>query len=130
MFNTDAVKNIDVIKGGIPANYGGRLSSILNVNLREGNNQKYVVNGGVGLIASRLSAEGPIQKGRSSFLVAVRRTYVDVLARPFLADDLKGNSYYFYDVNLKMNFNLGQKDKLFFSGYFGRDIFELYKPNE
>jgi len=128
VFNTDAVKNIDVIKGGIPANYGGRLSSILNVNLREGNNQKYVVNGGVGLIASRLSVEGPIQKGRSSFLVAVRRTYVDVLARPFLADDLKGNSYYFYDVNLKMNFNLGQKDKLFFSGYFGRDILNYTSP--
>ncbi|MCF8253106.1 MAG: TonB-dependent receptor [Bacteroidia bacterium] len=124
VFNSDAVKNIDIIKGGMPANYGGRLSSILNVNMREGNNQNFKYSGGIGLISSRISAEGPIKKGKSSFLVAARRTYIDVLARPFLPNQIKGNSYYFYDLNLKMNFILSDKDRLFISGYFGRDILD------
>lgn len=124
VFNSDAVKNIDIIKGGMPANYGGRLSSILNVNMRDGNNQEFKSNGGVGLISTRLSAEGPISKGKSSFLVAARRTYIDVLAKPFLPAEIKGNSYYFYDMNLKLNFILGEKDRLFISGYFGRDILD------
>lgn len=128
VFNTDAVKNLEVIKGGMPANYGGRLSSILNVTMREGNNQKYEFNGGVGLIASRFSAEGPIKKGKSSFLIAARRTYIDVLAQPFLPKSAQGNAYYFYDINLKMNWQLGAKDKLYFSGYFGRDILDFQSP--
>lgn len=128
VFNTDAVKNLEVIKGGMPANYGGRLSSILNVTMREGNNQKYSYNGGVGLISSRFTAEGPFQKNKSSFLVSGRRTYVDVLARPFLPKSVEGNSYYFYDINMKMNFVLGEKDKIFISGYFGRDILDFNSP--
>ena len=128
VFNSDAVKNIDIIKGGMPANYGGRLSSILNVNMREGNNQQFKSSGGIGLISSRLSAEGPIQKGKSSFLVSGRRTYIDVVARPFLPDSLKGNSYYFYDLNLKANFIINEKNTIFLSGYFGRDILD-YKSN-
>jgi hypothetical protein len=124
VFNSDAVKNIEVIKGGMPANYGGRLSSILNVNMREGNNQQYKYSGGVGLISTRLSAEGPIEKGKSSFLVSTRRTYIDILAKPFLPENIKGNSYYFYDMNLKMNFILSDKDRIFVSGYFGRDILD------
>ncbi len=124
VFNSDAVKNIEVIKGGMPANYGGRLSSILSVNMREGNNQEYKYSGGIGLISTRLSAEGPIEKGKSSFLVSTRRTYVDILAKPFLPDNIKGNSYYFYDMNLKMNFILSDKDRIFVSGYFGRDILD------
>jgi hypothetical protein len=128
VFNTDAVKNLEVIKGGMPANYGGRLSSILNVTMREGNNQKYEFNGGVGLIASRFSAEGPIKKGKSSFLIAARRTYIDVLAQPFLPKSAQGNAYYFYDINLKLNWQLGPKDKLYFSGYFGRDILDFISP--
>ena len=128
VFNTDAVKNLEVIKGGMPANYGGRLSSILNVSMREGNNQKYEFNGGVGLIASRFSAEGPMKKGKSSFLIAARRTYIDILAQPFLPKSAQGNAYYFYDINLKMNWQLGAKDKLYFSGYFGRDILDFVSP--
>lgn len=128
VFNTDAVKNLEVIKGGMPANYGGRLSSILNVTMREGNNQKYEFNGGVGLIASRFSAEGPIKKGKSSFLFAARRTYIDVLAQPFLPKSAQGNAYFFYDINFKMNWQLGAKDKLYFSGYFGRDILDFQSP--
>ncbi|MDZ4666460.1 MAG: TonB-dependent receptor [bacterium] len=124
VFNSDAVKGIDIIKGGMPANYGGRLSSILNVSMRDGNNQNYKYSGGVGLISTRLSAEGPIEKGKSSFLVSARRTYIDLLAKPFLPQDIKGNSYYFYDMNLKMSFILGQKDRIFISGYFGRDILD------
>lgn len=124
VFNSDAVKNIEVIKGGMPANYGGRLSSILNVNMREGNNQDYKYSGGVGLISTRLSAEGPIEKGKSSFLISGRRTYVDYLARPFLPERIQGNSYYFYDLNLKLNFILSEKDRIFVSGYFGRDILD------
>ncbi len=128
VFNTDAVKNLELIKGGMPANYGGRLSSILNVNMKEGNNQKYEFNGGVGLLASRLSAEGPIKKGKSSFLIAARRTYIDVLAQPFIPESAKGNSYYFYDINFKFNWQLSDKDKLYFSGYFGRDILDFKSP--
>lgn len=128
VFNTDAVKNLELIKGGMPANYGGRLSSILNVNMKEGNNQKYEFNGGVGLLASRFSAEGPIKKGKSSFLIAARRTYIDVLAQPFIPESAKGNSYYFYDINFKFNWQLSDKDKLYFSGYFGRDILDFKSP--
>lgn len=129
VFNTDAVRNMEIIKGGMPANYGGRLSSILNVNLLEGSDQKYKVNGGVGLIASRLMVEGPIKKGKSGFMIAGRRTYIDALAAPFLSSDLKGNGYYFYDINLKFHYNIGTKDRLVFSGYFGRDIFSFKSPN-
>lgn len=124
VFNSDAVKGIDIIKGGMPANYGGRLSSILNVYMRDGNNQQYKYSGGVGLISTRLSAEGPIEKGKSSFLVSARRTYIDFLVKPFLPSDIKGNSYYFYDMNLKMSFILGEKDRIYISGYFGRDILD------
>lgn len=128
VFNTDAVRNVEVIKGGMPANYGGRLSSILNVNLREGDDQKYKVNGGIGLISSRIMAEGPIQKGKSAFMVAARRTYIDALAKPFLNEEQRSNGYYFYDFNAKAHINLNEKNKLSFSGYFGRDIFNFRSP--
>jgi hypothetical protein len=128
VFNTDAVRNVEIIKGGMPAQYGGRLSSILNVNLKEGNNQKFQSSGGVGLIASRFSVEGPIKKGKSSFILSGRRTYIDALVRPFLADSLRGNGYYFYDFNAKANYILSDKDRIFFSGYIGRDIFSFTSP--
>lgn len=128
VFNTDAVRNVEVIKGGMPANYGGRLSSILNVNLKEGNEKKYEVNGGVGLISSRLMVEGPIQKGKSAFMVAGRRTYIDALARPFLTAEQKNNGYYFYDFNAKAHIHLNEKNKLIFSSYYGRDIFNFRSP--
>ena len=115
VFNTDAVRNIEVIKGGMPANYGGRLSSILSVNLREGDDQKYKINGGVGLITSRIMAEGPIKKGKSAFMVAARRTYIDALVKPFLNEEQRSNGYYFYDFNAKAHINLNEKNKLSFS---------------
>jgi hypothetical protein len=128
VFNTDAVKNIEVIKGGMPANYGGRLSSILNVNLKEGNDKKFVTNGGVGLISSRLSVEGPIKKGKSGFMIAGRRTYIDAIARPFLTTEQRANGYYFYDFNAKFHYQFSDKDKIVISAYYGRDIFSFRSP--
>jgi hypothetical protein len=128
VFNTDAVSSVEIIKGGMPANYGGRLSSVLNVNLREGNDEKYVVSGGIGLISSRLTVEGPLKKKKSSFMVAARRTYIDFLVKPFLPKEQRSNGYYFYDVNAKFNYTLSPKDKVYFSGYFGRDIFNFQSP--
>jgi len=128
VFNSDAVKNIEIIKGGMPANYGGRLSSILNVSMREGNNKKFQSSGGIGLIASRFTVEGPLKKGKSSFLLSGRRTYIDVLAKPFIPSNLSGTGYYFYDLNVKTNIQLNEKNKLFFSGYFGRDVLIFKSP--
>ena len=120
-FNSDAIKNVTLYKGTMPAQYGGRLSSVLDIKMNDGNNQDFAVSGGIGLIASRLNIEGPLQKDKSSFLVSARRTYADVFLK--LGDSsLKKTKLYFYDVNTKMNFILGEKDKIFLSGYFGRDV--------
>jgi outer membrane receptor protein involved in Fe transport len=124
VFNGDAIKNVSLIKGGMPAQYGGRLSSVVDVTMKDGDNQKYEVEGGIGAIASRLSVQGPIQKDKSSFIIAARRTYIDALITPFTkTTNLAGSGYYFYDANMKMNFRLSQKDRLYASGYFGRDVF-------
>ena len=120
-FNSDAIKNVTLYKGTMPAQYGGRLSSVLDIKMNEGNNQDFAVSGGIGLIASRLNIEGPIQKDQSSFLISARRTYADVFLM-FGDSSLKKTKLYFYDLNAKMNFNLGEKDKVFLSGYFGRDV--------
>jgi hypothetical protein len=120
VFNPDAVKNVKLVKGGIPAQYGGRLSSLLDVRLREGNNKKFEMNGGVGLLFSRLSVQAPIQKGKSSFILAGRRSYVDLFF-PLLGEPLSNSSVFFYDLTAKLNFTLNDKNKLFISGYFGRD---------
>lgn len=120
VFNPDAVKNVKLVKGGIPAQYGGRLSSLLDVRLREGNNKKFEMNGGVGLLFSRLSVQAPIQKGKSSFILAGRRSYVDLFF-PLLGETLSNSSVYFYDLTAKLNFTLNKNNKLFISGYFGRD---------
>lgn len=127
VFNGDAVKNVSLIKGGMPAQYGGRLSGVVDITMKDGNNQDYEVEGGIGLIASRLSIQGPIQKDKSSFMISARRTYIDALVKPFVPKtaNLYGSGYYFYDVNAKANFKLGDKDRLFFSGYFGRDVFDF-----
>lgn len=118
-FNSDAIKDIAVYKGGMPAQYGGRLSSVLDVRMNEGNNQNTSVSGSLGLISAKLNVEGPIQKDKSSFLLTGRRTYADVFLK--LDDEYKNNQLYFYDLNAKMNYELGKKDKLFLSGYFGKD---------
>ena len=123
VFNPDAVKDVKLIKGGIPANYGGRIASILDVRLKEGNAKKPELNGGIGLIFSRLSYERPLFSGKGSFIIAGRRSYADVLVQPFLRDDLKGSKFYFYDLTAKANYRINDKNTVFLSGYFGRDVF-------
>lgn len=122
VFNADAIRSVELVKGGFPARYGGRLSSVVDINMKEGNKNKLHGEGGIGLIASRLTLEGPIQKGKSSFMISGRRTYYDILAKPFIKGNVKGG-YYFYDLNGKVNFKLGNKDHLYISGYFGNDKF-------
>jgi len=126
-FNSDIVKDVTVYKGGMPAQYGGRLSSVLDVKMNEGNNQDYAVSGGVGLISAKLNVEGPIQRDRSSFLVSGRRTYADLFLPVFGDSTNKNTRLFFYDVNAKMNYTLGKKDRLYLSGYLGRDVLKLEK---
>ena len=118
-FNSDAIKDATLIKGNGPAQYGGRLSSVLDVKMKEGNNKNYIVNGGLGLISSRLSIEGPIQEDKSSFILSGRRTYADVFLKA--TDKFKDNILYFYDFNAKANYKVDDKNRIYFSGYFGRD---------
>ncbi len=127
VFNADALKNVELIKAGMPANYGGRLASVLDISMKEGNNKKFDFDGGIGLISSRLTIQGPIKKDKCSFIVSGRRTYLDLLMRPFLKDTspFKKGGYYFYDLNAKINYYFSDKDRLFLSGYFGRDVFSL-----
>lgn len=124
-FNSDMVRDVTLYKGALPSQYGERLSSILDVQMRDGDNQEYHVNGGLGLISSKLNVEGPIQKGKSSFIVGARRTYADVVARAFGSEDIKNTTLYFYDLNMKLNFNLSDKDRLSFTGYTGLDKLAL-----
>jgi hypothetical protein len=125
VFNADAIRNVEVIKGGFPARYGGRLSSVIDISMKEGDKNKLHGEGAIGLVASRLTLEGPIQKGKSSFMISGRRTYIDLIARPIIKAQSDGltTGYYFYDLNGKVNFQLGKKDHIYFSGYFGNDKF-------
>ncbi len=123
VFNPDAVKSVKLIKGGIPSTYGGRLSSILDVRMKDGNKKKFSGQGGIGLLFSRLTVEAPIVKDKGSFILAARRSYIDVLAKPFLKGDLKDSKFYFYDLTAKANYQFGKKDKVYLSGYFGKDVF-------
>ncbi|NVO83848.1 TonB-dependent receptor [Hymenobacter terrestris] len=135
VFNSDAVQSVDLYKGGFPAQYGGRLSSVVDVKMRPGNAEKIGVSGGIGLISSRLALEGPIKKGKGAFLVAGRRTYFDVFTRQInrlSADDPEFDpipDYYFYDFNAKANYKLGPKDELFLTGYYGNDVFGFNSQN-
>ncbi len=129
VFNADAIKNTTLIKGGMPANYGGRLSSVVDIQMKEGNNRFYSVEGGIGAIASRLAIQGPLVRGKSSFMVSARRTYALDLAQPFLkGTNFEGTNYYFYDLNAKLNYQFSDKDHLFFSTYFGRDVLQFRSP--
>ncbi len=121
VFNPDAIKNVEIYKGGIPAKYGGRISSILDIQMREGNNRSFEASGGLGTISSRLTAEGPIVKDKSSFLVSGRRTYADVFLGLAKDENIRNNTLYFYDFNAKINHQISDKDKIYASGYFGRD---------
>jgi len=118
-FNSDAIKDATIIKGNSASQYGGRLSSVLDVKMKEGNNQDYTVNGGIGLISSKLSIEGPLQKNKSSFILSGRRTYADMFLKA--TEKFKDNILYFYDLNAKANYQINAKNKVYISGYFGRD---------
>lgn len=126
-FNSDAIKDMTVYKGGMPAQYGGRLSSVLDIKMNDGNNQDYNVSGGLGLISAKLNVEGPIQKDRSSFLVTGRRTYADMFLKLSKDSAINNNTLYFYDLNAKLNYQLGERDRLFLSGYFGKDVLGVGK---
>lgn len=128
IFNSDAIKNTTLIKGGMPAQYGGRLASVLDIAMKDGNSNKFSAEGGIGAIASRLSVQGPIVKDKASFIISGRRTYVDALAKPFISksSDFYGSGYYFYDFNAKVNYRFSPKDRLYLSGYFGRDVFTFH----
>lgn len=127
IFNSDAIKNVSLIKGGMPAQYGGRLSSVLDISMKEGNNKTFQAEGGIGLIASRISLQGPIKKDKASFIISARRTYIDALTKPFIkkSSQFYGSGYYFYDLNAKVNYRFSNKDRLYLSGYFGRDVFDF-----
>lgn len=125
VFNADAIKNVRLTKGGFPARFGGRLSSVLEIDMKEGNMKEYKGNASVGLIASRMTVEGPIQKDKSSFIISARRTYADVLAQPIImaASDGERAGYYFYDLNTKFNYKFSEKDRVYWSAYLGDDRF-------
>jgi len=127
VFNADAIKSVSLIKGGMPAQYGGRLSSVVDITMKDGNINKPQVDVGIGLISSRVSLQGPIKKQKSSYMLSMRRTYIDALAKPFISPSSQfyGSGYYFYDINAKVNFILSDKDRLYISGYFGRDVFNF-----
>jgi hypothetical protein len=123
VFNNDAIKDVKLYKGDIPAIYGGRISSVLDVRMNEGNQKKYEINGGIGIIASRLTIEGPIIRDRSSFILSGRRTYADLFLALSSNEELRDNKLYFYDLNAKVNYRINKNNHVFVSGYFGRDVF-------
>ncbi|UCS95797.1 TonB-dependent receptor [Echinicola marina] len=123
VFNSDAIKDLTIYKGHIPAEYGGRASSVLDIKMKEGNNKQFAAQGGIGLISSRATIEAPIVKDKGSFVISGRRTYVDMFLKLSNNEDLSNSTLYFYDLNAKANYRLGEKDRVFVSGYFGRDNF-------
>lgn len=127
VFNSDAIKNVSLIKGGMPAQYGGRLSSVVDIAMKEGNENKTQIDAGIGLIASRFSIQGPLKKNKASYMISARRTYIDALTKPFISksSEYYGSGYYFYDLNAKMNYKFSENDRLYLSGYFGRDKFNF-----
>jgi hypothetical protein len=125
VFNSDAIKDIQIYKAGMPADYGGRLSSVEDIHMNDGNNQQFGLNGGIGLIASRLTAEGPLFDHKGSFLISARRTYVDAFNGLAADTNIKKTKIYFYDINLKGNYQVDQNDRIFLSGYFGKDYLHL-----
>jgi hypothetical protein len=131
VFNTDAIKDVNLTKGGFPARFGGRLSSVIEINMKEGNDQEVHGEGSIGIVASRLTIEGPIIKNKASFIVSGRRTYIDLLARPLISSSLKAEGqsgkigYFFHDMNAKVNYNISDKDRVYLSFYTGKDKFYL-----
>jgi outer membrane receptor for ferrienterochelin and colicin len=120
VFNTDAVKNVSLYKGGFPARFGGRLSSVVDIRMKEGNEKDFHGGAQIGLLSSRFFVEGPIKEDKTAFHVSARRTYIDLLARPFMSDD-ETNGYFFYDTNLKLNHKFSERSRVYLSAYLGRD---------
>jgi len=130
VFNSDAIKKATLIKGGMPANYGGRISSVLDIQMKDGFNERFGIEGGIGLISSRLTVQGPIVPKKGSFIISGRRTYAFDLAQPFLTETaFNGTNYYFYDLNIKAKYQISDRDRIFLSGYFGRDVLALKNPD-
>ncbi|QEC66070.1 TonB-dependent receptor [Panacibacter ginsenosidivorans] len=127
VFNSDAIKSLSLIKGGMPPQYGGRLSSVIDIAMKDGNMNKTEVDAGIGLIASRLAIQGPLKKNKASYMISARRTYIDGFTKLFIGknNSFNGSGYYFYDLNAKMNYIFSEKDRLYLSGYFGRDKFDF-----
>ena len=125
VFNSEAIRDANLLKGSIPAEYGGRASSVLDIRMKEGNMKEYETTGNIGLIASNLSFEGPIKEDVSSFMVSARRTYADLFLQFAPDKDIRDAKLYFYDINMKTNFKLNPSSRLFISGYFGRDKFRI-----
>ena len=123
VFNSDALKDVKLYKGGAPAEFGGRLSSVMDIKMKEGNSKQFSVSGGLGMISSRLTIEAPIVKDKGSFIISGRRTYADMFLKLSSNESLQNSTLYFYDLNAKANYRLGAKDRVFISGYFGRDNF-------
>lgn len=123
VFNADAIKDVKLYKGGIPSKYGGRLSSVMDIRQKEGNNKQFAMTGGIGLLSSRLTVEAPLQKEKSSFMISGRRSYMDLFLKLSNDPDINSNTLYFYDLNAKVNYTLGDKDRLYLSGYLGNDVF-------
>ena len=121
VFNSSAINNVEIIKGGFPARFGGRASSVLDIRMKEGNCKNFSAEASIGLISSKLTLEGPIIKDTSSFIISVRRTYIDILAQPFIRRDNVSAGYYFNDVNAKVNYKISDKSRLFLSAYIGKD---------
>ena len=124
VFNADAINNVELIKGGFPSRYGGRLSSVIDISMKEGNMQEFKGEGSIGLIASKVTVEGPIKKDKTSFILSARRTYLDILARPIIKAATEGDEnigYYFYDLNGKVNHIINDKNRLYLSVYSGDD---------
>jgi len=127
VFNSDAIKDVTVYKGGIPANYGGRASSVLDITMNNGNSKTFSSSGGIGLVSTRLTFEGPVLKDKMSFIISGRRTYGDLVAKLLFPENIIRDdmSFYFYDFNAKLSYSINDNNRLFLSGYFGRDLFEL-----
>lgn len=123
VFNSDAIKDVKLYKGGMPAKYGGRLSSVMDISMKDGNNKSYHANGGIGIISSKLNIEGPIVKDKSSFIISGRRTYADVFLKLSPDEQQQKSQLYFYDLNLKANYMVSENDRIYLSGYMGRDKF-------
>ncbi|MBL4648574.1 MAG: TonB-dependent receptor [Aureispira sp.] len=130
VFNSDAIKKATLIKGGMPANYGGRLSSVLDIQMKDGYDDKFGIEGGIGIISSRLTIQGPIVPKKGSFIISGRRTYAFEAAQPFIKGTaFEGTNYYFYDLNIKAKYQITDRDRIFLSGYFGRDVLNLKNPD-